>query len=703
MKIAPILPSNTLPTSASSIPENIRAFFTRLGNEVLAHLRQTPTTCKYRKVFADTASREAFRAFLNRIFLRLDDNKFFALIDTILSNSSLDTDEKIYAALKENIGTASKGFFGTFLTGLRSLRELQYDLATQVADLMGSHNKVKGYVEIGYPGRMIRPIQGKLAISGTATVVNDSQSLSDYVQCGFPRPYQRFVPLDNYRPIPESEIPSQSVDLVTCFIGLHHAPEEQLEAFVESLNRILRPGGSFILMDHDANTQQLQDLVWVVHSVFNAATGVSIPEDEKEVRRFAALEKWKNLLERHGFEALPSTYMREGDPTKNMTIRFVKKLTTPEDISYYLSCEEGYTRAQHQTFATGAEWRNVRSSEDYAQFLERGGYFFNFPFFKEILNFWKGTLANTRTALRYESFPKVFFNEYMMMDLFIGLFMSIEYLIKAMVYTPLSLFIKKEKEELSALDGYQITIAKDYANFIEKTPFYEYPYLSKIMGIFNALKQVWNSKRQSYSFVATLFSRTFFLELYTATALVVDLLVKGLIAKPVFYLMGKGSEYDNPTHALIQLPSKLNHFSSEILKDYLKGIDPRIEVIQQFRVTTKDNHNRILVHITIPHYRPFASVAKKLVAQDCEFIEIAGQKRIQMDIVTNAKDNTDLQEVHLSQESYPLDRTTIASDPLQKQRISWNMTLQDFNTTLRSRELLAEATAFPSILHVHDF
>ncbi len=246
-------------------------FPSRLTSRLVGLLNFWKPSSSYREVFCQAGGqREEFRDFLRNIFMQLDDQKFYPLIDSILKNEHL-SDQEIYEELCSRIGEANFGKVGTPLAALKSLKVLKKELSEQIDQVMGTQKKVDGYVEIGYPGRMVRPLRGKLEMSGPTIVVNDQESLGDYMQSGFPRPYQKFVSLNDYSPIPESQIPNASVDLVTCFIGLHHIPPEKVEAFVQSIQRVLRPGGSFVLMDHDAGSPAMQKLVSTVHSVFNAA------------------------------------------------------------------------------------------------------------------------------------------------------------------------------------------------------------------------------------------------------------------------------------------------------------------------------------------------------------------------------------------------------------------------------------------------
>lgn len=57
--------------------------------------------------------------------------------------------------------------------------------------------------------------------------------------------------------------------MVICVIGLHHVPKEKLDLFIQSIRRVLKPNGVFILRDHNATTADLTSLISVAHTVFN--------------------------------------------------------------------------------------------------------------------------------------------------------------------------------------------------------------------------------------------------------------------------------------------------------------------------------------------------------------------------------------------------------------------------------------------------
>lgn len=287
-----------------------------------------PTESLFRNVFDRVhGQREHVSQFLNNVFMQLDEKKFFQLVDSILEDPKLD-DEQIYKALYQQIGKAKPNALSGLSHTLQSLKCLKYDLGQQTASLVNP-KMINGYVEIGYPGRMTRTLAQYIDMNGPYYVINDRESLSDYVEAGIPRPYDKFITLDDYSPI--TEIPDASVDLVCMYIGLHHAPKAKLDLFIDSIQRILKPGGIFILMDHDADTPEMQAFVDVVHSIFNAGTGVKPEINNLEVRNFHSLQHWIDCLESHGLVHYKvDPLVRNGDSTLNSLVRFDKPLVSPK-------------------------------------------------------------------------------------------------------------------------------------------------------------------------------------------------------------------------------------------------------------------------------------------------------------------------------------------------------------------------------------
>jgi SAM-dependent methyltransferase len=144
-------------------------------------------------------------------------------------------------------------------------------------------------------------VKKHLRLTGSVTFVHDvapGMGPVDIVERGQLRKLGGFVPLNGYAPI---ALPAQSDDLVSGFVGLHHMAPSRLMPFLESIARITRPGGYFIVRDHDVKTPAMDAFVSLAHTVFNASLGESWETNRNELRHFASIEDWIARIETVGF------------------------------------------------------------------------------------------------------------------------------------------------------------------------------------------------------------------------------------------------------------------------------------------------------------------------------------------------------------------------------------------------------------------
>jgi SAM-dependent methyltransferase len=132
------------------------------------------------------------------------------------------------------------------------------------------------------------------------------------------------VPLSNYDPLP-SAIADTSVDLVTCFIGLHHIPPPRLEPFLRSIHRVLRRGGVFVLRDHDVTDVAMDRFVALAHTVFNAGLQAPWEVNRDEQRYFAPLSAWCSRLRAVGLVDSGKRLLQANDPTTNTLMSFIRE------------------------------------------------------------------------------------------------------------------------------------------------------------------------------------------------------------------------------------------------------------------------------------------------------------------------------------------------------------------------------------------
>jgi SAM-dependent methyltransferase len=188
-------------------------------------------------------------------------------------------------------------------------------------------SREEGYVEIGTTGRYISDLRKRLRFRGPVVLINDlapTNSPVDVIERGGLKKLGVWVPLNDYAPIGKTSVPDGSIDLVTCYVGLHHMEPELLDAFLTSVWRILRPGGMFIVRDHDVQTPEMNAFVSLAHTVFNAGLGLSWEVNRQEIRRFASVGEWSRRLQSVGLHDTGRRLLQANDPSDNVLMAFRK-------------------------------------------------------------------------------------------------------------------------------------------------------------------------------------------------------------------------------------------------------------------------------------------------------------------------------------------------------------------------------------------
>jgi hypothetical protein len=213
------------------------------------------SACEFRRVFSDVHWHDRFYKFLQNVYRIYPEDRFHTLIkNTALA---LEDDEAIYRRIQREL-PAIKPPLADLTMALPALFKQKREMATQTLQILGAKKQINGYAEIGSTGRYISELRKHVQISGPVYLVNDvapGNSPVDIAERGGLAKIGSFVAMDNYAPI-SSAVADASLDLVTCYIGLHHSPLDRLDAFVQSIVRVLRPGGVFVLRDHDVSMRR---------------------------------------------------------------------------------------------------------------------------------------------------------------------------------------------------------------------------------------------------------------------------------------------------------------------------------------------------------------------------------------------------------------------------------------------------------------
>ena len=280
---------------------------------------------EFHAVYSDAVSADGFYRFLQNVYRLYPEDRFHTLIKDACAEHS--TDEAIYRHIQERL-SGIKPFLAELFYALPALKKQKQEMSRQTLELFGEKKVIEGYVEIGSTGRYISDLRKHIRFQGPIILINDvapTNSPVDIVERGQLGKLGQFVPLNNYEPISSSDIADNSIDLVTCYIGLHHVPPDLLGGFVRSVWRVLRTGGLFILRDHDVQTPEMDAFVSLAHTVFNAGLRFAWETNQEELRHFASVDTWSRYLEERGFKDTGQRLLQVNDPSDNTLLAFIKE------------------------------------------------------------------------------------------------------------------------------------------------------------------------------------------------------------------------------------------------------------------------------------------------------------------------------------------------------------------------------------------
>lgn len=286
-------------------------------------MNETPS--EFKTVYSNTQLRDGFYRFLQVVFHLYPEDKFHHLIAEVSEAKS--TDQEIYTEVQRRLKEI-KPFLSELTYALPALKKQKGEMTHETLELLGDKQSINGYVEIGSTGRYISDLRKHMQVDGEIFIINDvapNNSVGEIFERGQIAALGKFIDLGDYRPIDPGIIPDGSIDLVTIFIGFHHCPAEKLPEFMKSIHRILRPGGSLILRDHNVRTPEMATFVSLVHTVFNLGLNVPWEKNQSEFRSFKSMDEWSRLVCEIGFTDSGKRLFQDKDPSDNALVRLVKK------------------------------------------------------------------------------------------------------------------------------------------------------------------------------------------------------------------------------------------------------------------------------------------------------------------------------------------------------------------------------------------
>lgn len=277
----------------------------------------------FKAVYLDTVERDRFYLFLQNIFHLYPEERFHQRILELTREKATDRD--IYEALLKEL-PRMKTFLGQVSYDLPALHKQKVEMTRQALSFLGAKTAVKGYMEVGSPGRYWSALKSRIRLSGPVYIFHDlalSYSMPDMAERRGPKMPGTFLNMGDYEPVPAA-VPDASLDLVLNFIGFHHAPAAKLAPFVASLRRVLRPGGRMLVRDHDVDSKKQDTLTALAHDVFNAGLLIPWEETARQVRLFRSLRDWTSYLAAAGFKRSEKLIAQPNDPTQNLLAEYAK-------------------------------------------------------------------------------------------------------------------------------------------------------------------------------------------------------------------------------------------------------------------------------------------------------------------------------------------------------------------------------------------
>ena len=297
-----------------------------------------------------------------------------------------------------------------------------------------------------------------------------------------------------------------------------------------------------------------------------------------------------------------------------------------------------YHREQFQTYMTGPEWRNVEMAEEYASFIKEGNSIFQFPYFRQVFDLWKVIYNSYSLARKYNSAWQIITSEYMLMDLFVGFFTTIELIPKGILSLILAPFIKKQNK--TEMQGHLASFYQKYASELQTIPFYDHSYKEIRQDLAAKYKQIEHKTWGDW---------------FSWTCISIELLAREWISKPLRYWFHQDTNSAPPSTDIlvkynidgtIDSEQAKEHFRQQIGQLTTKEAPVTVvpEDIYVKEKSASKSYTSVYARLRVPRYAAFMDVLNGMDKQGIQLRKIAGQERVQIKCEINAQDELSLRD-----------------------------------------------------------
>ncbi|MEX2515167.1 MAG: hypothetical protein WD335_03490 [Candidatus Paceibacterota bacterium] len=299
------------------------------------------------------------------------------------------------------------------------------------------------------------------------------------------------------------------------------------------------------------------------------------------------------------------------------------------------------SRKIEQTYLTLPEWYQVYSYNEFADYLQQGGYQKDFPFMGSLKNFW----SYYRIALG-ESKDEDFNWSYNFVTWMIGANLSVEYSVKFIYENTVGTFTQLFTRDKTEADIFIANSWNNYAERMYQTTWYHYPY-------FDDLKNIWKE--------TPLFNKNFIRNLERKIAFSTSYLIKGTYAKAWLLL---GTEKDNETFSFVYTTKR----------DSLENKD--MEILKEI------GDNKYI--IKTERYGGFKDALLQLLEANVQFLEIQGHEVISLSYLSDNQ----IEPFENSREIKMLDKRELFYNPDgYYYRVTIEAPVQNLNSVIETIEL----------------